>query len=574
MNDKAWRTISYRSSGIELMPNFDFNDRHKLVLERDSRPVVHMRNQLHEKRFGLVFGAGLSKAFGIPTWEVLVDTLAKDPEVQGEGILQTVPPHAGLPYKTEMLFEHFKQRRYAEAPADQRYTRPLDFRIAANWREIVWKHLYAGTGTTLGDSLDKHPYLKQYIPLIKKTHMTVTYNFDDFIEQSLLRSRSAEEKRSSRGFESVTDLWTQFRRPTAIIYHPNGVVPQNVFETPSDRLVFSEASYAEQLMGIFAGAQAGLLIHFSKHTCLLVGVSLEDETLRNVLMQSARSCPGNFHYYVFHLKPGESLDDETRQAITLANFKVYNLVTLFLDDAGIRALAELLDVETCQPNRFCDFASQHNIPVRYRFYITGPLGVGKNTTVNQFRNLNALDEWLEQRPPELGKSWDNELEDKEKEIADKWIADQFRKKNDILRKSREGIFVINRGPLDPLAFTPDEEWGAKASRLLGTLCPDQAPWKVEDGRVILLRGEGRELALRMVRTNREGYTAEKLTDMEARLAKAYGSDGVVSIDTRFLTPADVARRVAQIVHLEEYNPTCDLHERLEEFKNGGMNAAN
>lgn len=545
----------------------ELNELHKSVLERYSRPVVHMRQQVHTERFGLVFGAGLSKAFGIPTWEKLVDTLAKDPEVQGEGILQIVPPHAGLPYKTEMLFEHFKQRRYAEVSADQHYTRPLDFRIAADWREIVRKHLYAGTGTTLGVSLDTHPYLKQYIPLIKQIHMTVTYNFDDFIEQSLLRLRSAEEEPSSRGFESVTDPWTQFRRTTANIYHPNGVVPQNALETPSDRFVFSEASYAEQLMGIFAGDQAGLLNHLSKHTCLFVGLSLEDETLRNVLMHGARSCPGNFHYYVHYLKPGESLDAETRQAITLANFKVYNLVTLFLDDAGIRALGELIDRDTCQRDSFCDFASRHNIPVRFRFYITGPLGVGKSTTINHFRNLIVLDEWLEQRPPVLAKSWD-QLTNEEKAFADEWIATQFRKKNDILRNRKEGIFIMDRGPLDPLSFTSDEEWGGKASRLLGTLCPDQAPWKVEDGRVILLQGEGRELALRMIIMQREDYTAEKLTDMEARLAKAYGSNGVISFDTRGLTPADVARRVAEIVHLDQYNPICDLHQRLEHIQRG------
>lgn len=42
------------------------NNLHKSVLERYSRPVVHMRNQVDTGRFGLVFGAGLSKGFCIP----------------------------------------------------------------------------------------------------------------------------------------------------------------------------------------------------------------------------------------------------------------------------------------------------------------------------------------------------------------------------------------------------------------------------------------------------------------------------------------------------------------------------
>ena len=113
-----------------------------------------------------------------------------------------------------------------------------------------------------------------------------------------------KKKLAHSGFESITNPWTQFRRTEAIIYHPNGVVPQNILEMPSDRLVFSEASYAEQLMGIFAGDHAGLLNHLSKHTCLFIGLSLDDETLRSVLMQAARSCPGNFHYYVYYVKAG------------------------------------------------------------------------------------------------------------------------------------------------------------------------------------------------------------------------------------------------------------------------------
>ena len=277
----------------------ELGDLHKSVLECFSRPIVHLRKQVASNRFGLIFGAGLSKAFGIPSWAQLVDMLAEDPDINGESVLQMVPPRAGLPYRTEMLFEHYKQQQYRKVPAEQHNTRLLDFKIIADWREILRKHLYRRVTTDLSGALATHPYLKHYLPLIRRSHMTVTYNFDDFIEQCLLKLREGGDL-TSRGFESVTNPWTQFRRTTAIIYHPNGVVPQNALETPSDRLVFSEASYAEQLMGIFAGDQAGLMNHFSKHTCLLVGLSLEDETLRNILIQAARSCPGNFHYYIHY----------------------------------------------------------------------------------------------------------------------------------------------------------------------------------------------------------------------------------------------------------------------------------
>ncbi len=548
----------------------DLNDSHRSLLECYSRPIVHMRKQINTKRFGLIFGAGLSQGCNIPTWGKLVDDLAGDSQVEGKGVLKVVPPRAGLPYQTEMLFEHYRQKRYKSARIDEHNTRSLDYQISSDWRELIRQHLYKNIGGKLGDLLDSHPYLKTFLPIIRNTHMTVTYNFDDFLEQSLLRERS-EGEANSLGFESVTNPWAQFKRTKAVIYHPNGVVPQSRLETPSDRFVFSEASYVKQLMGVFTGDQAGLVSHLSKHTCLLIGLSLEDDTLRNVLIQAAHSCPGNYHYYVHYLKPGETIEEETARAITLANFKVYNLITLFLHDEKIKSLGELINTTIYPKDSFCDFAEQHDIRVNFRFYITGPLGVGKSSTINQFRNLVVLDEWLEQRLPLLAKPWDKLTPDEEK-TADDWILNQFKKKNDALRNEREGIFILDRGPLDPIAFTPEDELQKKAANLLDAICPGHARWQVEDGKAILLKGDGSELALRMILTKRKDYTSTKLERMEKRLIFAYGSEGVTTFDTRGLLPAEVVGRVAEIIHLEHYNPVCNLHERLISIKKDGKNA--
>jgi hypothetical protein len=124
-----------------------------------------------------------------------------------------------------------------------------------------------------------------------------------------------------------------------------------------------------------------------------------------------------------------------------------------------------------------------------------------------------------------------------------------------------------------LSFTPDTEWGKKAEQLLGAICPGHATWQVEAGRVILLEGDGTELALRMIITQRDDYTAEKLIKMAEHIKKAYGSDGVTRFDTRGLTPSDVVRRVAEIIHLEPYTNICDLHARLEDIKKGTVDAS-
>jgi len=246
-----------------------------------------MRRQLYWNRLGLIFGAGLSKDFGIPSWEKLIDDIAKDPEVQGRDVLEIAADNKSLPYRTEMLYEHFKQAQYTHEPSDTHHSRKLDYMIGARWRNIIRKYLYT-EAIACSEIFDKHPYIKQYLPIVKKSHMTVTYNFDDYLEQALFHESQLHDDngrgKHSRGFESVTNSMTQFREPTGNIYHPNGVISQDVMESSSDRFVFSEASFAEQLIGIFAGEQAGLLNYLSKHTCLLIGLSLNDETFRNVLM--------------------------------------------------------------------------------------------------------------------------------------------------------------------------------------------------------------------------------------------------------------------------------------------------
>lgn len=83
------------------------NNLHKSLLERYNRPVVHMRNQVDTGRFGLVFGAGLSKGFCIPTWPDLIDRLAEDPEIDGAGILRIPPPPHRLTLSHRNAFRTF-----------------------------------------------------------------------------------------------------------------------------------------------------------------------------------------------------------------------------------------------------------------------------------------------------------------------------------------------------------------------------------------------------------------------------------------------------------------------------------
>jgi hypothetical protein len=163
----------------------------------------------------------------------------------------------------------------------------------------------------------------------------------------------------------------------------------------------------------------------------------------------------------------------------------------------------------------------------------------------------------------LAKPWDT-LTPEESHTANSFIVKQFALKNDTLRYERIGIFIVDRPPLDPLTFTPREEWSAKAKLLLDTICPDRK-WKIVNGAVVLLKGDPAELSIRNLATGRDEYTPERLAEMQAALDIVYAEDSVFRLETRGMSMPEVTRKVAEIVFFDAYRE-CDLHSTLEAFQ--------
>jgi hypothetical protein len=517
-----------------------------------------MRDQFQTKRLGLVLGAGINAPLGFPDWDKLIKRIASDPEVNGEGI-RIAHAKSGLPYQTEMLFQHFrKNRRQREKKTLSE--REFDFDTHAHWRKILSKHLYKGTQAIRKGTIKDHPYLEPLLKIVRQLQVTVTYNFDDVLERALHETRSGAQADSSRGYVVITNGALQLHGRGPAIYHPNGLIPKKSqqMETPSDRLIFSEHSYADLLVDLLSGDHSRLMTYLTDHTSLFVGVSLSDQGVRNLLRQCAKTNPGNYHYLVSWLRPKERDDPERRTAAEQTNFRIYNLRTLFLTDTEIAALARLISMNE---DEFCDLAESNDVKTKYCFYLTGPLGVGKSTAISSLGSLNTFDEWMEPRPPILAKPW-TELTPKERETADKWILRQFRLKNDNVRKKRAGLYVLDRGPLDPLAFTRPADWRKKALLLRAAISPGASRWRVESGCVVLLEGDYKELSLRLRLTERNRYTARLLAQMQRQLEQAYVRSNCVCVDTKGLTPSAAVNQIAHLIHMDEYKE-MDLHERLK-----------
>lgn len=265
-----------------------------------------------------MLGAGVSKPLGFPDWEDLIERIAAVSEIDGIGIVKSPKKRDPQSSRTQMLYQRFKRRRYDGEDSTRHHTAELDLAIRREWREIVQRCLYQDIDTTSKVS-EKHPYLRDFVRVITHSALTVNYNFDDSIER-LLDQEAAAADDNKRRYETIWDAGTQLSTDRTAIYHPNGFLPSNLLENPSEHLVFAEDAFADQLIASMAGHYSSLLHHLFKNTCLFLGISLDDSTLKHLLRQNARINPGHYHYYVAFVADAEGVDPDRAAAIRAANF--------------------------------------------------------------------------------------------------------------------------------------------------------------------------------------------------------------------------------------------------------------
>ncbi|MCW8916750.1 MAG: SIR2 family protein [Magnetovibrio sp.] len=525
------------------------------VLKEHCRALAHMRTELEEKRFGLVLGAGVSKPLGFPQWKDLVELIAAHKDVQGAHILASTGEETPDTSKTQMLFQHFRTKSIEQS--EDEASRKLERRIQGKWRRIIHEILYKDVPGDVVKLREKHPYIKDLVPIILQSGMTVNYNFDDTIQQLV--------HLENKSLDTVWNAYLSFRSDTNTIYHPNGFLPRNLLDFPSDNIVFSEDSFADQLIESMAGHHSSLVHHLSKTTCLFVGLSLDDATLRHLLRRSAVLNPGHYHYYIQYTPDASKRDAETEQAIRDANFEVYNLVTLFLNDAEIAALARLLVLDD---HLYLRGIEENGADAKFFYYLTGAVGAGKTTALSYFGNFKTYDEWTEPRLPELAKSW-KKLSDSEKEAIDEWVVRQFYLKNSALVERNSGIHVIDRTPLDPISFTSVDKMPQKATSMLEGMSPAASRRTAQPGHVIVLTGDAEDMEARVVGRHKES-DASDIAEMQKKLCQIFNNGEPRSeVHTLGLSIHEVVKRVARIILLDDYDP-ADIDATLNQIKNNGL----
>jgi hypothetical protein len=338
----------------------------------------------------------------------------------------------------------------------------------------------------------------------------------------------------------------------------------SIFEDgASPELIFSDESFRDQLISAASGQYVQLSNFLFRNTCLLIGLSLEDTTLQHLLRQSAVTNPGHVHYLVHFVKSNAQYDRAACEAIFEANFACYNLYTLFLNNDGIRALANLISLKEDA------FGVRHAAAQKkFVYYIIGAVGVGKSSAISNFRNLHTYDEWIDERRPDMAVPEQRfSKKQKQKKIPEinVWTAEQFRMKNLSLAKNSSGIHLSDRCPLDPLTFGTKSERKQKAAYLLSTIT-DGKKHSIEKGHVIYLDGSPEEIQQRGTYKHKH-WEIPEIRKLVRNIEDVYGSVEKTVVCTRGRTVTQVTRELARIMFLDNY-AEIDIEDELELHSKG------
>ena len=546
------------------MRNIDENIRNR-VLEKYCRAIVHMRQQLDENRLGLVLGAGISSSLGFPEWHDLIERIADHPEINAKNLLKKSSSHISI---SQLLFQRYRVNQLKTAAEEDFAYNRIEMKIRASWQRIVRDTLYQDVPENIHDLMSRDNFLYAFIDVIRKAQITINYNFDDSLERLLAASRTEEEKGRIRGYKTIWSANIHLTPHSRVIYHPNGFLPRQLSENPSEQLVFLEDSFADQLIDSMSGHYAFLMDYLSQTTGLLIGLSINDSTLKHLLRQNAIRHPGHYHYYVAYVESGIGIDPIYEQSVSDSNFEVYNLITLFLSKEEIAALGLLLSMDD---KKFRHLVEERGEINTYRYFITGSVSVGKSTMISHFQDLTTYDEWLEPLPPGMEKDPAKVPNEETIQQIDEWVAKQVGLKNLYISDYSTGLHIIDRAPLDAFAFTPVEKWVEKAQLLKAGISPDKSTRELCPGHIVFMIGDPQVMTSRAIIKHKD-TDAESLERQQEMLKRVYGGGkpGVSIIDTREKSIWQVAKEIARIIHRNDY-VEVNMQKWLDEIEEGSFN---
>lgn len=143
---------------------------HRDLLKRYPKAIFHLRSQLNRSRLVPFFGAGVGVPLRLPNWAQLVERIRDHKDIDGASLLSSSTSQVST---TQLLFQHFRYCQIESLKIQEGYDPEeapfVDERmVRKNWWRIIHECLYQGA-----KSYEDHPYLASYLPIIKRSPLTV-----------------------------------------------------------------------------------------------------------------------------------------------------------------------------------------------------------------------------------------------------------------------------------------------------------------------------------------------------------------------------------------------------------------
>jgi hypothetical protein len=531
--------------------------------------LCHMWQRLDRRRLGLILGAGVSIDAGLPTWKGLVERLtAKFPAVEKAFAAHR---NAGLQetYITQIAYSlHQASTKGALSTLPPQFEQ---YQVASTWMEIVHQELYRDIASLkYSEIMQRHPYLGPLGRLVCRTELTVNFNFDDLVDEAAIEFAKNRNKVQP---EVISRPKIETRRDASVIYHINGSLPREARRRRSETLIFTEDAFADVLISPTLHDSDFLMSRFATTTFLLLGTSLNDNSLKNMLRAGMRRNPGNHHYIIYWEDPARRRTDEERKHIFDVNLDVYNLISIFLETKQIAELIDLLNEEDMGLFE-ADLVKFSPHAARRKYYLVGSVVAGKSSNLEGLRCFATFEEWSGRAPEKMYQDHMTLAPPERKEIDD-WLYSQLRDKNDKMRRAGVGVHVMDRCYLDLCAFSKaDDETVEKLKELRARVSKHSGP--LEAGQIIFLEADEQVLSDRQARrgklrgaTKEIDYDGASLVKQSSILKAVYMPEAAFIFDNSREGSEKTSRKIARQILLENYTP-FDFEKRIDELlANGG-----
>jgi hypothetical protein len=523
--------------------------------------LTYLWQRLHEhNRLGLVLGAGVSYDAGIPMWSELVNRLAHAVGIPST----TLDLHRKEKFPETFLAEIFFRQHHTEEDKTRtehrdRYHRHL---VNSSWKHKIRECLYKDIEKDDFNTIAKrHKYLKALAELVCRAGFTVTFNFDDIVDQAVTARveeilKTAPETNIANP-EIIYHPKIETRKNAPVIYHINGSLPRDELRRGSEDVILTEDAFADVLLSPNSQDADFVINQFARRTFLLLGVSLTDNSLKNILRSSAKRNPANHHFAIFHERDDDPRPPKVKEDIFNAYFNVYNLIPIFLTTTEIKAFIEVLKQPA--PEKLDDslLSLGAGSTIQRKYYIVGSVASGKTSTIDALRCFTTFEEFRGRIPKEMYQD-DNTLTPEEQKIVDDYLFPALISKNRNMVQMNSGIRIMDRAFLDLFAFSKGgdkDEIKRKAIELKKRVKQHGKP--LESGHIFFLRASKDAIEERLLKRGsrkdkggKAGFEAATLAKQEQHLSKIYRL--TEAMDTSDLSPGEVARRIAREVLLGSY----------------------